>query len=280
MFEVAEAYEEVMGRWSRQLAPLFVQFAGVQESDEVLDVGCGTGSLSATLARMTRASKIVGIDPSKGFIEYARKQCADPRVTFEFGDAQALPYQDKSFDRCMALLIVNFIPDAPKAANEMRRVTKPGGIIATTMWAGRANELNHCLWNAAVSIDPTVTPPSEKRGYGSAEALSALLTGAGLTDIEVAELTMPCEHSSFEELWRRYLTGEGPAGAYVLSLHDDHREALKHRLRQDVLRGGSDGPFTLQAKAWAVRGRALETATWFCMRTATTKLLDSKCHTR
>jgi ubiquinone/menaquinone biosynthesis C-methylase UbiE len=74
MFEVAEAYEERMGRWSRQLAPLFVDFIGVRDGEKVLDAGCGTGSLSATLAKVTGASKIVGIDPSKGFIEYARMQ--------------------------------------------------------------------------------------------------------------------------------------------------------------------------------------------------------------
>ena len=177
-------------------------------------------------------------------------------MTFEVGDAQSLPYPDKSFDRAMALLVVNFIPNAPKATNEMRRVTKPGGMIATTMWDGsRANQLNHYLWDAAVAIDPTVKPPSERRGsYGSAEALSALLTGAGLTDVEVADLTMPCQYSSFDELWRRYLTGEGPGGAYVLGLHHDHREALKQKLRQDVLQGDTDKPFSLKATAWAVRG--------------------------
>jgi ubiquinone/menaquinone biosynthesis C-methylase UbiE len=88
MFEVAEAYEERMGRWSRQLAPLFVEFVGVRDGEKLLDVGCGTGSLSATLARVTKAAQIVGIDASKGFIDYARTQIADPQVTFEMGDAQ------------------------------------------------------------------------------------------------------------------------------------------------------------------------------------------------
>jgi ubiquinone/menaquinone biosynthesis C-methylase UbiE len=255
MFEVAEAYEVTMGRWSRQLAPLFVEFAGVRDGETVLDVGCGTGSLSATLARVTGASKIVGIDPSSGFVEYARTQNADPRLTFEIGDAQALPYPDESFDRSVALLIVNFIPDAPKAAKEMRRVTRSGGIVATTMWDGRANELNGCLWKAAVAIDPTVKRPAETgRSYGSAEALSDLWKSAGLTDIEVTDLTMPCQFSSFDELWQRNLTGEGPGSAYVLGLTEDRRQALRQQLRQDVLHGNADGPFTLQAKAWAVRG--------------------------
>jgi ubiquinone/menaquinone biosynthesis C-methylase UbiE len=122
-----------MGRWSRQLAPLFVEFVGVRDGDDVLDVGCGTGSLSATLAKVSGASKIVGIDRSKGFIEYARSKLADPRVTFELGDAESLSYPDASFDRCMALLAVDHIPDAAKATNEMRRVTKTSGIVATTM---------------------------------------------------------------------------------------------------------------------------------------------------
>ena len=185
MFEVAEAYEAWMGRWSRKLAPLFLEFVGIQEGEKVLDVGCGTGSLSATLAQVTRASKIVGIDPSKGFVEYARATVPDRRASFDVGNAQELPYSDGSFDRCLALLVVNFIPDAPKAAREMHRVTKSGGVVATTMWDGsRANELSESLWAAAIPLDPTAKEIADRRGiYGSAAALSDLWKGAGLTDI-------------------------------------------------------------------------------------------------
>lgn len=258
MFEVAEAYEVSMGQWSRQLAPLFVEFAGVVDGEMILDVGCGTGALSATLVRVTKASKIIGIDPSAGFIEYARNQVTDARVTFELGDAQALRYADGIFDLCMALLIVNFVPDPQKAAKEMRRVTKSGGVIATTMWDGSgANRLNACFWDAAEAIDPAVKRPIEKPGsYSSAARLLELWNGAGLLEVNVADLTMPCQFASFDELWQRYTggSGSGPSSAYVASLTGERREALRQRLRQDVLRGGADGPFTLQAKAWAVRG--------------------------
>ena len=256
MFEVAEAYEVMMGRWSRQLAPLFVDFVGVRDDEKVLDDGCGSGSLSVTLARLTGASKIVGIDPSKGFIEYARRQVTDPRVTFEVGDAQNLPYPGASFDRCMALLAVDYIPDAPRAATEMRRVTKTAEVVATSMWdRSRANELYSCFWDAVEAIDLTAKRPAGRQGsYGTAEALSQLWNGAGLTDIRVTGLTISCQFSSFDELWQRYLTGEGPPGAYMAGLSTDRREVLRTAMQQNVLGDGPDGPFTLQAKAWAVKG--------------------------
>jgi SAM-dependent methyltransferase len=256
MFEVAEAYERQMGRWSRQLAPLFIKFAAVGDGDRVLDAGCGTGSLSMTIARMTKAAAIVGIDASKGFVEYALAQNFDPRVSFEVGDAQNLSYPDVSFDRCLSLLVVNHIPDTPKALEEICRVTKPGGVVATAMWDGTGgNEFNDCMWNVAVTLDPTVTPASRRQGsYSSPAALSELWARAGLANVEVKDLTMPCEYSSFDEYWKRFLEGQGPAGAYVVGLPEDRREALRQRLRQDILRDRADGPFSLQAKAWAVKG--------------------------
>jgi ubiquinone/menaquinone biosynthesis C-methylase UbiE len=256
MFEVAEAYEQRMGRWSRQLAPLFVDFVGVRDGEKVLDAGCGTGSLSATLAKVTGASKIVGIDPSKGFIEYARMQVADPRVIFEVADAQDLRYPDHTFDVCVALLAVDHIPDAPKATKEMRRVTKTLGVVATAMWdRSHDNELYGCFWDAAEATDPTAKRPSERRkSYGSPEALSQLWNSAGLTEIKFTALSMACQFSSFDELWQRCLDSDSPPGVYMKSLSANGHEALRKKLRQNVLGNRPDEPFSLKAKAWAVRG--------------------------
>jgi SAM-dependent methyltransferase len=256
MFEVAEAYARQMGRWSRQLAPLLIEFVGVREGDQILDAGCGTGSVSRAIAELTKATKIIGIDASKGFIEYAQARNSDPRVSFELGDAQKLSFSDSTFGKCLSLLVVNHIPDTPKAVMEMRRVTKRGGVIATAMWDGTGgNEFNDCLWDVALSLDPAVERPAERHGsYSSPAALSALWTDAGLTNIEVKDLTISCGFASFDEFWNRYLEGQGPSRAYVVALPDNRREVLKQRLREHVLRGRPDGAFALQAKAWAVRG--------------------------
>jgi ubiquinone/menaquinone biosynthesis C-methylase UbiE len=255
MFTAAETYERLMGRLSRTLAPQFVAFANVREGASVLDVGCGTGSLSAALAEATKAARIVGIDPSEPFVEYARAHNTDPRLTFDFGDAQALPYDDAAFDATLALLVVNFIPDAKKAASEMRRVTRPGGAVATAMWdnTGR-NELTNTFWSAALALDPAVKREDLRPGtLGSAEALSGLWAATALRSIETKELNTNCRFSSFDDYWEPRVA-EGPTAAYIHTLSQAHKELLQERLRNDIFGSRPDGPFTLDAKAWAVRG--------------------------
>ena len=171
MFEVAKAYEQRMGTWSKLLAPLFVEFVGVQ--GEVLDVGCGTGSLTFAAAEFKGVAKIVGLDASTAFIEYARTCNADARVCFETGNAQNLPFPDASFDRCISSLVISFIPDASKAVKEMRRVTRPAGVVATCMWDnGGGMEGFQVIWDAAIALDPAADKFREKHlPFGSRDEL-------------------------------------------------------------------------------------------------------------
>ena len=198
MFEVAESYEAMMRRWSRQLAPLFVEFVGVRNGEKILDAGCGSDPGPSHRSVEDRRHRSF-----QGIVGYARSHVTDPRVIFELGDAQDLSYTDESFDRCMALLIVNFIPDAPKAAKEMRRVTKSGGVVATTMWDGSgANELNALLIGGGDPDGPDrETDCRQTRMFGSAAALSDLWNGVGLTDIEDAAFAIHCQFSSFDDYW-------------------------------------------------------------------------------
>jgi SAM-dependent methyltransferase len=232
MFEVANAYEQRMGSWSKLLAPLFIEFVGVEGA--VLDVGCGTGSLTFTAAGNESVTKIVGLDASISFIEYARSRIADGRVSFEVGDAQSLPFPDASFDRCLSSLIVSFIPDAPRAVREMRRVTKSGGVVATCMWDnGGGMEGFQVIWNAAIALDPGADKFRAKHlPLGSPDELSSLWRGSGLRNVEVSDLMIPLRFSSFDDLWRPSLEGQGPMGAYLAGLPADDREMMKTRLQQ------------------------------------------------
>jgi len=253
MFEVAEAYERQRGRSSKILAPLFVDFVGVR--GEVLDVGCGTGALTFAIAKNPRVSRVIGIDLSKAFLDYARSKSDDPRVQFEQGDAHKLPFADASFDCCLALLVMSFITDPSKAAAEICRVTRPGGVVATAIWdTTGGNELNDALSDAAAVIDPNVKLLTGT--YGTAEELTFLWASAGLNDVQVKNIVFACGFDSFDDFWQPLTEGQGPAGAYLRGISADHRTALCERLRQNLFGNRTGGPFTLNAKAWAIRGTA------------------------
>jgi ubiquinone/menaquinone biosynthesis C-methylase UbiE len=130
----AAGYEQLMGRWSQKLAPLFIDFAGVADGEKVLDVGCGTGSLTFALARAADLGEIAAIDYSPVFVEETIRRNSDPRVYVRQADACALPFEDGAFDRALALLVLHFVPEAGKAVAEMRRVVRQGGVVAAAVW--------------------------------------------------------------------------------------------------------------------------------------------------
>src|SRR6266478_3183031 len=149
----ATAYEHFMGRWSRQLSPRFVEFAGISDGERILDVGCGTGSLTRVLLESADVKTIVGMDLADVYLESARQTIRDPRVDFKTGDATSLPFADKSFDRAFAMLVLHFVPDAKKAVGEMRRVVRSGGVVAATVWDGLGGmPALRLFWDAAATL--------------------------------------------------------------------------------------------------------------------------------
>lgn len=253
-FSNAEAYERDMGRWSRRLAPLFVEFAAVKDGDRVLDVGCGTGSLAQAVAAITRWSEIVGIDPSAPFIDYARSRTTDSRMIYEVGDAQAPSHPDASFDKSLSLLVLRQIPDVSKAVGEMRRVTRVDGVVAACVWDRQGMELHRMFWEAAVELDPSAEERRQTRDYGSGE-LSALWREVGFRQIEETSLVISSGFVSFDDLWEPFVRGQGASGTYLTSLPLDHQAGLRRRLLEKLLGNGPDRPFALEARALAVRGR-------------------------
>src|SRR5262245_17640667 len=130
----ADGYEQLMGRWSRKLAPIFIEFAGLADGERVIDVGCGTGSLTFALPRAAKLEEIAAIDISPVFVEAAKKINTDARIQIQEADACAIPFDDGHFDRALSLLVLHFVPAAGKAVAEMRRVVRPGGVVAAAVW--------------------------------------------------------------------------------------------------------------------------------------------------
>ena len=256
MFSESEAYERFMGRWSRLLAPSFLEFAQVRDGDRVLDVGSGTGSLVGVLLKGGARSRVVGIDPSSAYVAFAQARLGSERATFEQGDAQRLRFSDASFDKTVSLLVVNFIPDRSRALREMNRVTRPGGVVAAAVWDyAEGMEMLRVFWDEAVALDPSAGPKDERHmPLCRPGELAEFWRGQGMLDVQETALVVPLEFSSFDDFWEPFLAGQGPAGAYVAALSEEQRLTLAQRLRQRLHGQSGDGPITLSARAWAVKG--------------------------
>ena len=132
MFNARDAanYEKLMGRWSRRLAPIFIEHAGIADGDRVIEVGCGTGSLTFALPEAANIASLTAIDHSEVYLAAAQAKNRDQRIHIEQGDGAALRFADASFDRAVSMLVLpSVIPRPELAVNEMRRVTRPGGVV-------------------------------------------------------------------------------------------------------------------------------------------------------
>jgi SAM-dependent methyltransferase len=256
MFSLGEAYDAFMGRWSARLAPLLVQFAGVIDGDNVLDVGSGTGALSATIAAVAPSSRIVGIDRSAPYVAVARAHHQSARIRFEVGDAQQLPFENASFDRTLSLLILNFIPDPEQALEEMVRVTRPSGTVAAAVWDyGQGMEMLRAFWDEAITLGADTARKDERHmPLCRSGELIGLWRRHGLKDATETSLVIETWFASFDDFWSPFLLQQGPAGAHVASLPTDDRARLELKLRRRLLGNEPDRPITLHARAWAVRG--------------------------
>jgi SAM-dependent methyltransferase len=177
-----------VGRWSRLVARDFLQWLDQGESLRWLDVGCGTGALSEAVVARCSPHSVVGVDRSEDYLEYARARVTDPRVSFRAGDAQALPVKDGDHDVIVSGLMLNFVPDAPKAVAEMKRALAPGGTAAAYVWdyAGEM-QLMRRFWDAAVALDPPALELDEGRRFQGARPgpLVELFESAGLSQVRV-----------------------------------------------------------------------------------------------
>lgn len=255
-WERGDPYEQYVGRWSRRVAPRFLSWLDVPAGRRWLDVGCGTGALSAAILDQCSPSSVAGVEPSEGFLAKAKEQLAG-RVQLQRGNAAEIPLEDDAVDACVSALVLNFVPDGAAGLREMSRVTVTGGTIAAYVWdyAGKM-ELMRRFWDAAVALDSGAAKLDEGTRFPLCrpDALSGLFANAGLRDVEVTAIDIPTPFASFEDYWQPFLGGQGPAPAYAMSLDESARTQLRDRIRERMPLQ-ADGSIALTARAWAVRGK-------------------------
>jgi SAM-dependent methyltransferase len=252
-FAVAgDKYDRFMGRYSRELAPRLIEFAGVG-SGTTVDVGCGPGALTERLVERLGAENVAAADPSEPFVAAATERA--PGADVRRAAAEALPWEDDRFDAALSQLVVNFMRDADAGVAEMRRVVRPDGVVAACTWSyGEDMEMLRGFWDAARRLDSGAPDEGTTMRYRSAEELDELWRRAGLSGVETAHLRVETDYTGFDDLWEPFTYGVGPAGAYLAKLETEQREQVRTELFKGL--GEPTGPFTLSATACAVRGLA------------------------
>lgn len=254
-WEHGDPYERYVGRWSRRVAPLFLAWLDAPAGLRWLDVGCGTGALTAAILDAAAPGGVAAVDPSEGFLAVAAARLG-PRATTQRGTATELPLDDASIDVAVSGLVLNFTPDPVTALLEQSRVTVPGGTVAAYVWDyGGEMQLLRLFWDAAAELDAAAANLDEGVRFPlcTPEALATAFRSAGLGDVQVVPIDIDTPFADFGDLWEPFLGGQGPAPTYVATLDSPAKAALRHRLRHRVPRR-ADGSIVLRARAWAVRG--------------------------
>jgi trans-aconitate methyltransferase len=252
-----DAYERYVGRWSRLAAETFVEWVALPSASGWLDVGCGTGALSATILHRAAPARVHGVDPSLAFVKQARRTLTDACAQFAVGRAEQLPIASQRFDAVVSALALNFVPTPETALAEMVRAARPNGLVAVYVWDyAEGMQLMRRFWDAAVALDSAAASIDEGRRFPicNPERLYALFRDAGLDAIETRAIDVPTWFRDFDDYWMPFLGAQGPAPGYVMALTDEHRARLRDRLRR-TLPAAADGSIALTARAWTIRGR-------------------------
>lgn len=253
------AYEVFLGRWTRRLAQPLLDFAGFPAEGRLLDVGCGTGSLARAMATRWPGRPVVGVDIAPPYVAFARAQPAPADIAFEVADVAALPYADASFAGAAAQLVLNFVPAPAAALDEMKRVTAPGGRVAAAVWDFRGGLVyQRMFWDTAAGIDPAAATARDRLFSGALalpDGLPDLFASAGLAQVERTSITIRMDYADFDDYWRPLGGGQGPVGTYLAGVAPDVRARIERAVAVAYRSGSPDGPRSLTATAWAVRGQ-------------------------
>jgi SAM-dependent methyltransferase len=251
-----EAYDRHVGRYGKSLAAGMIRVAGVRPGQRALDVGCGPGALACELADLLSASNVAAVDPSERFVEACRERTGgcDARV----GTAEEMPFEDGEFDAVLAQLVVDGMEDGPRGVAEMRRVAKPGGVLAACVWDfAEGMPLLTAMWDAALAVDADRARSlgaGVRKTYSQPDKLVGLWRESGLDDVELGQVQAWALYDDFEDLWYPFAEGVGGIGKFVAAVDEPSREQLKRDAWRRLGEPGSS--FCLAARAYYVRGLA------------------------
>ncbi len=253
-FTDSAAYERFMGRWSRAVAPAFLEWVAPPMGACWLEVGCGTGIFTEVLLESCAPAAVFAVDPAQPQIEHARSRPIAQQAHFQVADAQTLPFADAAFDVVASALVINFIPDRPRALSEMRRVGRAGGTVAGYVW-DFAEELSPS-WPMRLGLrnfGAEVPEPPGSRD-SSPEALRSLFEQIGFENIATRSFEVTLPYSGFEDFWQAQTPSYSPTTKIIAAMTTSERTRLMETVRR-TLPTRPDGGIEYRARANAIKAR-------------------------
>lgn len=257
IFGNANAYEGYVGRWSYFVAQRFIAWLAVDPGGAWLDVGAGTGILTQIILHEASPAKILGVDSSPEYIEFARQRIQDGRVEFKVGDAAQITTESAAFDAAVAGLVLNFVPAPDQVAQNMVQAVRSGGVVAAYVWDyGGRMEMMRQFWDAAIQVDPAAREMDAGQRFAICEPdnLRALFQSVGLEGVAVMPIDIPTPFKNFDDYWLPFLGAQGSVSKYLHGLSDETLNAIREQLQRQ-LPTTADGVIPLMARAWAVKGK-------------------------
>jgi SAM-dependent methyltransferase len=252
------AYQVFLGRWTERLADALLGSLEIPPEGALLDVGCGTGSLAFAMANRWLGRQVTGVDIAEPYVAFARARAVSGQPAFDLADVSSLPYPNGAFAAAIAQLVLNFVPDPAAALAEMRRVTKPTGLVAAMIWDFRGRLVyQRMFWDTATVLDPTAAKVRDRlfsAPLALPDGLPKLFAEAGFTAVRLQSVTIRMDYASFGDYWEPLCGGQGPVGTYVVQLEPALRERIEDAVRLAYLSGAPDGPRSLTATAWLTSG--------------------------
>lgn len=243
-----------MGRWSRAVAPMFLDWLQAPPAARWLEVGCGTGIFTEVLLDRASPAAVSAIDSSKEQIEHARNRPALRRAAFQVANAEALPFLDDVFCIVVSALVINFIPDRPQALSEMRRVARAGGMVAGYVWdfvpeCSPSGPMRKAMRRYGMQIPDL--PGTHESDLG---VLVAMLERAGFAEITGTSFDITVSFPDFESFWAAQTPSYAPTTRMINAMSDTDRRRLMESVRAELpVRG--NGTIEYLARANAIKAR-------------------------
>lgn len=252
-FTDGEAYERLMGRFTRAAGEVFLDWLSPPKELAWIDVGCGTGAFTQLLLDRCAPRCVSAVDPSQEQIAYARTTAAAKSVDFRVGDAQSLPFANGEFDAGVMALVITFVPDPNKAVAELKRATKPGGMLGTYMWdffnkGFPQHPLREALENVGVEV-----PLQPGHVHSRMDNMEGYFRSAGLADVATRVIEVDVIYPTFDDYWSAQTALANYVVQYIRKMPAADVERLKANLRQSLPKN-KNGHIAYKARANAVKG--------------------------